>query len=78
MDFNKGLVESYPELYGGTGGEPNEFTRKWSDYQEIYQLAQGDVRRYDEISKLNMHQCYLYLAFKIDEANELNRRNKKK
>tara|TARA_R100001163_G_scaffold287_3_gene539 strand:- start:678 stop:812 length:135 start_codon:yes stop_codon:yes gene_type:complete len=33
-------------------------------------LAQGDIRRFDEISKMNIHTCLTYLSFE-KEKNEV-------
>ena len=42
----------------------------WEWYQSIYGLAKGDVRRFEDITKLNFHECLMYLAFE-KEKNEL-------
>jgi hypothetical protein len=72
LDFNKRLVESYPELFteGSTEGtdERSNFGRKWGSYQEIYTLAQGDIRRFTEITNLSLHSCLMYLAFEKEKA----------
>lgn len=85
LQFNKRIVESYPELFGTSGSQGNSrhgtdansiYQRKWGSYDETYCLAQGDIRRFDEIAKLPMHQCYMYLSNNVDKV-KLERRNAK-
>jgi hypothetical protein len=67
--FNERLVELYPELFG-TGGEQTAFGKQWGGYSEIYTLAQGDITRFESITKLPLHQCMMYLAFESEKAKE--------
>ena len=71
----------YPELFGEGDGETNEerkhFGAKWGNYQELDTLAQGDIRRHQDITNLSLHQCLYKLAFEIDKANYENRQIKK-
>ena len=78
MQFNKRVAELYPEIFADNGGEATSFGTKWGSYQELHTLAQGDIRRFNEITELPMHQCYLYLAFESDKSEELRKRSKKK
>ena len=41
---------------------------KWGWYQSIYGLAQGDIRRFEDITKLKMHECFMMLSFMKDKA----------
>ena len=43
-------------------------------YQSIYQLAQGDITRYNKITKLNLHECLMAIELKKDKA-EANKKN---
>ena len=45
------------------------FSEKWGWYQSIYGLAQGNVRKFNEVTKLNLHTCLQYLAFEKDKAD---------
>ena len=83
LEFKERIIESYPELFGNTGGNSyataeTGFNEKWSWYQSIYGLAQGDVRRFDEITKLKLHSCLQYLAFEKDKADLQQQMFKKK
>ena len=44
--------------------------QKQTLYQSIFGLAQGDVTRFENITKLNMHECLYALEF-MKEKNEL-------
>ena len=72
LQFNQRLAESYPELFGEAGEERTDdrsnFGRKWGSYQEIYTLAQGDVRRFNQITSQPLHTCLMYLAFEKEKA----------
>ena len=82
LQFNERIAESYPELFGEGGGEGTDdrsnFGRKWGSYQEIYTLAQGDVRRFNEVTKLSLHSCLMYLAFEKEKIEFENRMIKQK
>ena len=70
MEFNERIVAAYPELFsqaGGDGGasadnEEGAYQLNWGAYDEVYALAQGDIRRFDEVTALPLHTCYMYLA----------------
>jgi len=69
--FTKGLIELYPELYEPsntpTQSQAN-FGKKWKSYSSIIELANGDIRLMDEVVKLPLSQCLLFLAYKADKA----------
>ena len=51
----------------------SNFGRKWGWYQSLIHLAQNDIRRFKDISKLNMHECLTFLTFE-KEKNEIEAR----
>lgn len=72
----------YPELFTESNEGGNDrysargaFQKTWGGYEETYHLAQGDIRRFDEISELPLHKCYLYLAHNVSK-NKLERLKK--
>ena len=72
MEFRTGLIEKYDELFG-SGGDKNldavsQFTKKWGWYQSIYGLAKGDIRRFEDITKLGVHECFMMLSFMKDKS----------
>ena len=76
LEFKRRVAENYPELFesgsteGADYGAATNFGKKWGWYQSIYGLAKGDVRRFEHITKLNFHECLIYLAFE-KEKNQL-------
>ena len=65
-------METYPEIFNKSQGDSfataeTGFNEKWSWYQSIYGLAQGDVRRFNEITNMKLHTCLQYLAFEKDK-----------
>ena len=46
-------------------------------YQSIYALAQGDVTRFEDITKLTAHTCFMMLSF-IKDKNEIEAKQIKK
>ena len=78
LSFSEKIRELYNGLYTQTvsaGAERGQglsqaFGKKWGGYQAIYALAEGDVRRIDEVTKLPLHQCLMFLEF-VKEKNEL-------
>jgi len=67
-------VSSYNELFeqngGGTLTRVSQFGTKWGWYSSVYALAQSDIRRFEHITKLKMHECLLFLTFE-KEKNEI-------
>ena len=84
LSFRDGLIENYAELFTGGGDELSSeanFGRKWGWYQSIHGLAQGDIRRFKDITKLSMHECLYALSYMKDkadyEANQIKKKMKK-
>ena len=65
-------MSDYDGLFTQSAGLTAEsnFGAKWGWYQSIYGLAQGDVTRFEDITKLNVHECLYALEF-MKEKNEL-------
>jgi hypothetical protein len=74
-------VQNYDELFGGQGDggltSTSQFGSKWGWYSSIYALAQSDIRRFENITKLKMHECLMFLTFE-KEKNELEAKQIKK
>lgn len=69
--FVNGLIERYPELYeeGGVGSKHQlAFGKKWKGYQTLVEIAGGDLRYIDEISKYPLEKCLLYLSYRADKS----------
>ena len=82
LPFRNRLVSSYDELFGAGGGQDyspaGQFGAKWGWYSSIYALAQGNIRRFEHITKLNVHQCLNFLAFMKDKAEAESKQLKTK
>ena len=82
LPFRDRLIQTYDQLFRAGGGESysavSQFGEKWGWYQSIYQLAQGDIRRFEHITELNIHQCLTLLSFEKErseiEAQELKKK----
>ena len=69
--FTKGLVERYPEIFEGDGTSTQHqinFGKKWKNYSSIYELAGGDIQKMDEVVKLPLEKCLLFLSFNADKV----------
>ena len=75
-------MKLYPEVFGdgdqGGTDERSGFSRKWGSYSELYTLSGGDITRFEDITKLNVHQCLMYLAFEKEKTQLENKRKKTK
>jgi hypothetical protein len=78
LEFKQRVIANYPEIFEQRS-EENEygpaasFGRKWGWLSSIYGLAQKDVTKFEDITKLNAHKCFLYLAFEKEKI-ELERK----
>jgi hypothetical protein len=83
LHFRQRLVEKYDKLFGGESGaaeysEQAQFGKRWGWYSSIYALAQGNVRRFDEVSKLPITQSLTWLTFEKEKTEiEMKLINKK-
>jgi len=73
LSFKQRINENYPELFTEGNEQETNYTAeanfgvKWGWYQSLYGLAQKDVARFDTVTKLNVHQCLMYLAFEKEK-----------
>jgi len=81
VEFRSRIVANYDELFGGGGDRSldsvSQFSRKWGWYQSIFGLANGDITRFEDITKLGMHKCFTMLSFMKDK-NEMEAKQIKK
>jgi len=72
FNYTSRLSTLYPEIFEGGRGNPTSFEinhgKKWRGYSSIVELANGDILKFDEIVKLPLEKCLLYLAYKADTA----------
>lgn len=70
VKFTKRLVEFYPELFEGDGSTSEHqanFSKKWSAYATIFELANGELLKFDEVVKEPLEKCLLFLAYRADK-----------
>ena len=70
-EFVNGLAEKYPEIFDGEGVESKHqlnFGKKWGNYSTIFELAKGDILKYDSVVKEELEKCLLYLSYISDKA----------
>jgi len=79
LEFRTGLCDSYYQVFGsgGDAGESTEFSRQWNWYSTIDELASGDLTKYEDVTKLNLHTCLNNLCYKIDKQKKNNDELKK-
>ncbi len=81
LSFKGRVVESYPKLFkdGGDGdgfSAEEQFNKQWGWYNSIYQLAGGNIAKFDEVTKLPLFQCLTYLTYE-KQKNEIEMRKLK-
>jgi hypothetical protein len=68
--FVNGLSERYSEIYEDRGSSTQfevNFGKKWKGYATITELANGDITKFDEITREPLEKCLLYLSYKTDK-----------
>ena len=57
--------------------EEAQFGKQWGWYQSIYAIAQGDVGRFDNVTRMGLLKCLTYLTFE-KQKNEIESRKIKR
>ena len=75
LSFRKRTVSLFDGLFTESSNEVSlnseaNFGRKWGWYQSIYAIAQGDLLRFEAVTKLPVRQALTWLEFER-EKNEL-------
>jgi len=89
LPFRQRTISSYPRLFSERAeGDKEDFTsravfaKKWSWYQSIYAIAKGDLTKFDEVTRLGVHECFTYLSFEGEkneiEQQEINKISKRR
>jgi hypothetical protein len=79
LAFSEKIRSLYDGLYtpttSGAKGEQlrTSFGKKWGTYQAIHALAQGDVEKIGEVTRIGVHQCMMWLEYE-KEKNDLENR----
>ena len=67
MDLSKAMM-NYLEDKETNLAQYLNFGKKWGWYQSLFGLSQGDIRRFEDITKLNIHTCLYALTFMKEKA----------
>ena len=74
LSFRERIGSAYPALFGERTENPYtreaQFGQRWGWYQSIYALAQGDVLKFGDVTKLPINQALTYLTFE-KEKNDI-------
>ena len=74
IQFRKGLVDDYSELFEGGSGDTtsaiSQFGQKFGWYGSLFGLSQGDITKFENITQMKMHEC-LYMLTYMKEKNQL-------
>jgi hypothetical protein len=71
LSFRKRTTARYPDLFGEGDNQyspESQFGRKWGWYSSFYQLAQGDVTRFERVGRLGVHEALTFLVFEKAKA----------
>ena len=72
------MLTNFSSLYSGsTDPDGSDVARAYGWFGIIESLANNDVSKYDDITKLPFKQCLLKLCYDIDKNRELKRKRKK-
>ena len=86
LPFRKRIIENYPKLFTPTDGgtdegtdfsEQAQFNRQWGWYNSIYALARGDIRAFDDVTRIRATSAFAYLTYEA-QKNEIERNMMKK
>ena len=72
-DFVQRLIKRYDGLFDEDAGEDEvkhssagNFNKKWGGYVSIAVLAGNNITRFEEVTRLNVHECLTFLSYKKD------------
>ena len=67
----RSITTRYESLFKGsseTTSLASGFSQKWGWYGSVFTLAQGDITRFENITKLNLHECLTMLTFMKEKS----------
>jgi hypothetical protein len=85
LEFRKRTIDSYPILFGeqydeeeqNDFSETTQFGKQWGWYQSIYQLAKGDITKFERVTETGLFECLTMLTFEKQKMEIENRQLKR-
>jgi hypothetical protein len=76
LEFRKRAIDSYPVLFGEQDdqeeqndfSETTQFGKQWGWYQSIYQLAKGDITKFERVTETGLFECLTMLTFEKQKS----------
>lgn len=73
MEFRERVIKQYSELFGAEEeqnpySESVQFGKRWGWYQSIYQLAKGDITKFDAVTEQGLFKALTLLTFEKQKA----------
>lgn len=73
LSFREKIIEIYDGLFTASANSSGfqvgqGFGKKWGWYQSIYALAGGKVSGVNEVTKIPLHQCLIWLEFEKEKS----------
>ena len=86
MEFRKRAIDGYPVLFREADdqeeqndfSETTQFGKQWGWYQSIYQLAKGDITKFERVTRTGLFECLTMLTFEKQKTDIENRQLKRK
>ena len=73
LSYRNRLTNNFPEIFGEGEEEgydaQSQFSRKWGWYGVVYQIAQGNLLRFEEVTELPLRTALTFLEYEIDKNN---------
>jgi hypothetical protein len=72
LEFRKRIVEDFAIIFDGTSeedtgtSEGQDFADKWGYFGIMYRLCNGDISKLEQITKLNLMECFTWLSYETD------------
>ncbi len=70
LDYRTQTAEHFAQIFGGDGGDGDEFASKWGWYPALYTLAGEDVLKMESVSSLPASAVFTHLAFLQDLSHK--------
>lgn len=73
VEFRERIISSYDGLFGqgsseGSFTSQGGFNAKWNWYSSIYTAAQGNIERFEYITKQTAHKILMYLEYVTEKS----------